>query len=403
MSGAVLLALAALPLAGPRTAPAPPIATVTISTPRGESRIPVVVGPNGAPMLPAGALATALSARLSVAGPWAELTVATLPFRFLLDAPFVLHADRVDPLAAAAYTAADTVYLPLEFVASVLPHTLVELYAWDPVAARLVERGPAVVRAPPVKRLPNGLLPGHVVVIDPGHGGVDPGNPGLYFPSGVHEKDVTLSVGTLLSDELRRRGIQVLMTRTTDTLINLRDRAPMCRDDCDLFLSVHVDALDPRQRRDYAKVSGFHTIIIGEENTEDSRRIARMENDAARYETPASGPNASALDFIVRDLQMNEHLREAAQLAALVQDDLSRVHPGTDRGVTQSNQLAVLNTAHRPAILVELGYSTNRSDARFMTSRAGQLKIADALADAVVSYLRGYERKTGAGTGTPVP
>ncbi|MGH7532960.1 MAG: N-acetylmuramoyl-L-alanine amidase family protein, partial [Gemmatimonadales bacterium] len=154
---------------------------------------------------------------------------------------------------------------------------------------------------------------------------------------------------------------------------------------------------------DYASVNGFHTIIIGEENTEDSRRIARMENDAARYETPTTGPNASALDFIVRDLQMNEHLREAAQLAALVQDDLSRVHPGTDRGVTQSNQLAVLNTAHRPAILVELGYSTNRSDARFMTSHSGQLKIADALADAVVSYLRGYERKTGVGAGASSP
>ena len=400
MIGAVALALTALGVPGATHAPAP-ITTITISTPRGESRIPVVVGPDGAPMLPAGALATALSARLSVSGPWAELTVATLPFRFLLGAPFVTHADRVDPLTASAYTSADTVYLPLEFVASVLPRTLIELYAWDAVAARLVERGPAVVRAPAVKRLPNGLLPGHLVVVDPGHGGVDPGNPGLYFPSGVREKDVTLSVGTLVADALRRRGIRVLMTRTADTLINLRDRAPMCRDDCDLFLSVHVDALDPRQRRDYGKVNGFHTIIIGEENTEDSRRIARMENDAARYETPTSGPNASALDFIVRDLQMNEHLREAAQLAALVQQDLSRVHPGTDRGVTQSNQLAVLNTAHRPAILVELGYSTNRSDAHFMTSHAGQQQIADALADAVVSYLRGYERKTGTGVGAP--
>ncbi|MGH7591904.1 MAG: N-acetylmuramoyl-L-alanine amidase family protein [Gemmatimonadales bacterium] len=359
MTGALALVLAALAAPGPRSVPAN-VTAVTISTPRGESRIPVVVGRDGAPMLPAGALATALSARLSVAGPWVELTVATLPFRFLLDAPFVSHADRVDPLAAPAYTAADTVYVPLEFVATVLPHTLVELYVWDPGAARLVERGPAAATRPDVKRLPNGLLPGHLVVVDPGHGGVDPGNPGLYFPSGVREKDVTLSVGTLLADALRRRGIRVLMTRTTDTLINLRDRAPMCRDDCDLFLSVHVDALDPRQRRDYASVNGFHTIIIGEENTEDSRRIARMENDAARYETPATGPNASALDFIVRDLQMNEHLREAAQLAALVQDDLSHVHPGTDRGVTQSNQLAVLNTAHRPAILVELGYSTNR-------------------------------------------
>jgi N-acetylmuramoyl-L-alanine amidase len=350
-------------------------------------------------MLPAGALASALGGRLALDGAWAQLTVATLPFRFLLDAPFVSHADQLDPLAAPAYAASDTLYVPLEFVTSVLPRVLFERYAWDPVAARLLERGPPAPRpVPAVKRLPNGLLPGHVVVVDPGHGGVDPGNPGLYFPGGLKEKDITLAVGLALADALRARGIKVVMTRTTDTLINLADRAPMCRDDCDLFLSVHVDALDPRRRRGFADVSGYHTIIIGEENTEDSRRVARMENDALRYEAPrASGTGATALDYIVRDLQMNEHLREAAELAALVQQDLAKVHPGQDRGVTQSNQLAVLNTAQRPAILVEMGYSTNRSDARFMASHAGQRKIADALADAVVSYLLDYERKTGMG------
>lgn len=350
-------------------------------------------------MLPAGTLADALGGHLSRDGAWVELTVATLPFRFLLNAPFVTHADQLDPLASSAYTVADTLYVPLQFVTSVLPRVLFERYVWDAPAARLVERGPPVARtAASARRLPNGLLPGHVVVIDPGHGGVDPGNPGLYFPNGLKEKDVTLAVGLALRDALVAQGIKVVMTRTTDTLINLRDRAPMCRSDCDLFLSVHVDALDPRHRRGFAEVSGYHTIIIGEENTEDSRRVARMENDALRYEAPeAPGKRGSALDYIVRDLQMNEHLREAAELAALVQKDLSRVHPGEDRGVTQSNQLAVLNTAQRPAILVEMGYSTNRSDARFMASRAGQRKIADALADAVVAYLRDYERKTGKG------
>ena len=393
--GALLLALlAAVPA---RAHPAFPDAVI-VTTPRGESRVPVIVGRGGAPMLPAGFLATALGGRLTVDGAWAELTVGTLPFRFLLDAPFVSHSDHIDPLAAPAYAAADTVYLPLEFVAAVLPRTLFERYAWDAVAERLLERGPPAPRPSAARRLPNGLLPGHVVVVDPGHGGVDPGNPGLYFPNGLKEKDITLAVGTALAEALRQRGIKALMTRSTDTLISLRDRAPMCHDDCDLFVSVHVDALDPRRRRGFADVSGFHTIIIGEENTEDSRRVARMENDALRYEAPVAPGRTSALDYIVRDLQMNEHLREAAELGALVQQDLAKVHPGVDRGVTQSNQLAVLNTAQRPAILVEMGYSTNRSDARFMTSSGGQRQIANALADAVVSYLLEYERRTGMGT-----
>src|SRR6185369_15542560 len=104
-------------------------------------------------------------------------------------------------------------------------------------------------------RLPNGLRPGHVVTVDPGHGGVDPGNPGLYFPRGTREKDVTLQVGLLLRAELRRRGIAVRMTRSTDTLIALGDRGGYCNNQCDLFVSLHVNSL-PR-RAGYTSVRGF--------------------------------------------------------------------------------------------------------------------------------------------------
>jgi N-acetylmuramoyl-L-alanine amidase len=364
--------------------------------------VPVVTGRDGAAMLPAAGLAAALGGRLSVADDWAELTIATLPFRFLLGAPFVAHADRLDPLIAPAYAAEDTVYVPLEFVASVLPRTLVERYAWDPVAARLVEKGPpAPPPPPPVRRLPNGLLPGHVVVIDPGHGGVDPGNPGLFFPGKLTEKDVTLAIGRLVAQDLSREGVKALMTRTTDTLIDLADRAPMCRDDCDLFLSLHVNSLD--RRRGYTEQRGYETYFLSEAKTEDAARTAQMENDAMRYEAPRSGgaQGGSALDFIFKDLQVNEHLRESARLAALVQDRLAAAQTGPDRGVKQAGFM-VLRTATRPAVLVEMGYSTNRADARLMTTTSGQRALAAAIATAVVDYLREYERKTGAG-GTAHP
>src|SRR6185436_20689850 len=102
-------------------------------------------------------------------------------------------------------------------------------YRWDARKARLVEVRSrtttlAGLAAADAARLPNGLRPGHVVAVDPGHGGVDPGNPGTFFPRGVREKNVTLQVGILLRDELKRRGIGVRMTRTTDTLIALGDR-----------------------------------------------------------------------------------------------------------------------------------------------------------------------------------
>ncbi|MFI5234391.1 MAG: N-acetylmuramoyl-L-alanine amidase [Gemmatimonadales bacterium] len=398
MIGLLVLLGALVPPRRPIVHPIP--AAILVATPRGQSRVPVILGRDGAPMLPAAGLAAALGARLAVADGWAEFTVATLPFRFLLGAPFVAHADRLDPLAAGAFAAADTVYLPLEFVASVLPRTLVERYSWDPVTARLLERGPVVPpRRPPPARLPNGLLPGHVVVIDPGHGGIDPGNPGLYFPHGLTEKDITLAVGRLVAQELERRGVHALMTRTTDTLISLRDRGPMCRADCDLFVSLHVNSLD--RRRGYTEQRGYETYFLSEARTEDADRTAKMENEAMRYEAPAAGAahGGSALDFIFRDLQVNEHLRESARLASLIQEHLAAAHTGPDRGVKQAGFM-VLTTASRPAVLVEMGYSTNRADASLMTSRSGQHALAGVIADAVVAYLLEYERKTSAGQET---
>ena len=370
---------------------------VTIATPRGETRLAVLVV-DGAPMLLAGPLAGALGGRLSVADGWVDVQIVTQSYRFLLGAPFLARGGepaQLLPLAAPALTRADSVLLPLEFVSVVLPRALAERYAWDPVAARLVERGPPpVTRAPAPQRLPNGLLPGHLVVIDPGHGGVDPGNPSLYFPRGMKEKDVTLAVGLLLRDELRRRGIQVRMTRTTDTLINLADRGPMCSAACDLFLSLHVNSL-PR-RRDYTKTRGYETYFLSEARTEDAAATARMENEAIRYEVDLDqgATGSDPLDFVFRDLLVNEHLRESARAAALMQDRLASAHTGPDRGVRQAN-FAVLRTARRPAILVEMGFSTNREDSRILSSRTGQRALARALADAVETYLKEYEQRSG--------
>jgi N-acetylmuramoyl-L-alanine amidase len=100
------------------------------------------------------------------------------------------------------------------------------------------------------------------------------------------------------------------------------------------------------------------------------------------------------LDFILKDLQLNEHLRESARAAELVQRKLGAVHTGESRGVKQAGFM-VLTTARRPAILVELGYSTNPEDGRFLTRRSSQKAMASALADAVLEYLGEYERKIG--------
>jgi len=372
---------------------------VTVAGSRGESRVPVRTDETGAPVVPAAILMAALDGSARVANGWAEVNLARQAFRFLVGAPLCVCGNRLQPLAAAASVTRDTLYLPFQFVAEILPTQPGNLYRYDVRRARLTVSGvperEVATRAPPPapeKLLPNGLRPGHSVTIDPGHGGIDPGNPGVFFPRGTREKDVTLQIGLLLRNELKRRGVGVQMTRTSDTLIALGDRGSYCTESCDLFVSLHVNSL--ARRPGYTDIRGFETYFLAEARTEDAARVAQMENEAVRFETGSQAAESGVgLDFILKDLQLNEHLRESARAAELVQRRLRGVHTGENRGVKQAGFM-VLTTARRPAILVELGYSTNPEDGRFLTSHASQKAIASALADAIVEYLLEYQRKT---------
>jgi N-acetylmuramoyl-L-alanine amidase len=371
---------------------------VTVAGVRGEARIPVQADETGAPVVPALVLMSALDGSATVVDGWADIRVARQAFRFLIGAPLCVCSNRLQPVAGSASVVRDTLYLPFQFVAEILPSSMGGAYRYDDRRARLSISGapdpPRTARAPtPTEtRLPNGLRPGHNVTLDPGHGGVDPGNPGVFFPRGTREKDVTLQVGLLLRNELKRRGVGVKMTRTTDTLIALGDRGSFCTESCDLFVSLHVNSL--ARRRGYTDIRGFETYFLAEARTEDAARVAQMENEAVRFETgPTSGEAGMGLDFILKDLQLNEHLRESARAAELIQRRLKAVHTGESRGVKQAGFM-VLTTARRPAILVEMGYSTNPEDGRFLTSHASQKAMASALADAIIEYLLEYQRKT---------
>jgi N-acetylmuramoyl-L-alanine amidase len=388
-----MLALLLILLAGgPGTAPT----SVVIVTPAGERRVAVTLEPSMGPLLPAGPVLSAVGGTSASDGVWATVMIGPSPFRFLLGAPVFSLAGRLYPLAAPATVRRDTLFLPLQFVSEALPRHLGTRFRWDAAASRLMDAGgppPVVtVAAPAPSSAPEGLRRAHRVTIDPGHGGVDPGNPGLYFPKGVREKDVNLQVGLLLREELKRRGVEVTMTRTRDTLIDLRHRGRYCADQCDLFVSLHVNSL-PR-RTGYTAVRGFETYFLAEARTEDAARVARMENEAVRFDQDQDDADgAGGLDFILKDLQLNEYLRESARAAELVQDHVGKVHDGGSRGVKQAGFM-VLTTARRPAILFEMGYSTNRADARVMSEPGSQRRLARSIADAVMAYLIEYERKT---------
>lgn len=382
---------------------APPPRQLQISSDRGVQRIVLRIEPNLGALVPLPPLVRAVGGTVEISAPWLTWRTPVGQFRFLAGAPLVDDGNGLRPLPAPVLAWGDTFYLPLAFVAEVLADPARKGWTWNPSSATLAAGAtvsPLVARPEPARSgtataiaPTTGLRSGHRVTIDPGHGGTDPGNPGMFFPDGLREAHVTLAVSLLVREELQRLGVNVTMTRTTDTLINLGHRAPRyCRDDCDLFVSIHVNDLP--KRGNYTAVRGFETYFQAEARTADAARVAAMENEAIRYEVPTAQDEVQGLAFILRDLQTNEFLRESGRAAELVQAALGGVHDGVDRGVKQAN-FAVLNTARRPAILVELGFATNREDARIMTTATGQRSLARALAGAIVKYLGEFDRRSG--------
>lgn len=338
-------------------------------------------------------LAPALPVTVREDGP-GRFVVSVFDVRMTLadQVPFARVGASVIPLAGAPVVDRGALLVPLQVVAEVLPRLAPTRLAFDPVRGELrVIGAPSSTASRPASRTRTKRR----VVVDAGHGGPDDGMTG---PIGarrkIREKDITLAVSLELAKSLRRAGVEVVMTRTTDTLIGLYDRGPIANDrGGDLFLSIHVNAANMRWSRP-GDARGFETYFLAEAKTEDERRVAQMENEAIRFETTAQAPRNDPLSFIIRDMAQNEHLRESQELAAAIQGALGRIHPGPSRGVKQAG-FVVLTTAFMPAVLVEIGFGTNAAEARYLTTQANQREIADAIAAATMEYLDRYERRLG--------
>jgi N-acetylmuramoyl-L-alanine amidase len=255
-----------------------------------------------------------------------------------------------------------------------------------------------VVAAPPVaQRRPRAsVMPARkIVVIDAGHGGPDRGMTGpIGSPIWFTEKDVTLSVAAKIATVLRARGVDVLMTRTTDTLIALADRGRIANSNHgDVFISIHCNAPGSNNAAG-ARERGFETYFLAEAKTEDERRVQDMENESVKFETGANAPKGDPLNFIITDMAQNEHLRESSDLAQTIQQGLIDVHPGPNRGVQQAN-FAVLRGSYMPAVLVEIGFGSNQSEATFLSDQANQRALARNIAESVIAYLAHYDSRIG--------
>lgn len=415
--------------------PAPVPGQLLVRAAGREVTVPVVAT-NAGPALRADLVAASLggSVRAAANGHW-ELALPGVSFDVAEQVPFARTGADVVPLAVAPFRDGDRLYVPFQLVSEHLPARgtgimydarlgELRLFGRPPLGGGTVVGTPVVTRPRPggstqrqnpragaressrdVEALPVRAATGRIrlrerrrVVVDAGHGGVDRGMSGpIGGGTKIYEKDITLAVSRRLAAALRERGIDVVMTRTADTLIGLYDRGPLANaSKADLFLSIHVNAANMRWKAPGA-ARGFETYFLAEAKTEDARRVEQMENAVVRFETEVDASKGDPLSFIINDMAQNEHLRESSDLAEAIQGALGGAHPGPSRGVKQAN-FAVLRTAFMPAVLVELGFGTNREDAALLASRRGQERLADAIADATLEYLARYERRVGGGS-----
>jgi N-acetylmuramoyl-L-alanine amidase len=184
-------------------------------------------------------------------------------------------------------------------------------------------------------------------------------------------------------------NLEVYLTRTGDTLVPIWRRGELATewkgDRYGVFLSIHANALpgSPGTR-------GFETYFLSEARTEHERRVAALENAAAELEEEGEGPEeVHDMSFILSELRNLDTQHWSALLAEFVQEELAAIHPGPNRGVKQG-PLAVITNTLMPAVLVEVGFLSNRDEERLLTQSAFQEETARALAAAIGEFFGRY-------------
>lgn len=228
---------------------------------------------------------------------------------------------------------------------------------------------------------------GHrVVVLDPGHGGKDPGARGL---SDVEEKRITLAVARLAAARLRRLDptLKVLLTRGGDSYVALADRTAFANaKGADLFVSIHVNAADN------ADSSGIETYTLNNSNDRATKRLAALENGLS--ETGVERDDKD-LAWIVSDLLQTGKEGESIALAESLQREtlrsLRRRWADTESLGVKKGPFFVLVGAYMPCALVETGFLTHPGEATRLSTQAYQEALADGIARGVLAFLSSGE------------
>jgi len=229
------------------------------------------------------------------------------------------------------------------------------------------------------------------VVIDPGHGGRDPGAIGAT----AKEKDINLAVALKLGQLITQnhQDVKVVYTRNRDRFVELDERANIAnKNKADLFISIHTNAVKN------TSIRGAETFTLGLARTDENLQVAMRENAAILMEDDymqkyeGFDPKSSE-SYIIFEFMQNKHMEQSISLASEIQKCFVACKR-SDRGVRQAGFL-VLRKTSMPSVLVELGFITHKEEERYMKSTDGQNNLAKAIGDAFTKYKREYDRKRG--------
>jgi len=218
-----------------------------------------------------------------------------------------------------------------------------------------------------------------LVVIDPGHGGVDPGATG---PDGLYEKTIVLSVGLHLRDALLASGaVDVMMTRDSDVYVRLLDRVALARDQgADLLVSLHADTVPE------AYVQGASVYVVSEvASDQQAALLASRENEADRIAGVPVPSSEDPLFDVLLGLARERTLAESEAAAGFILEAMGEVM-GLVNNARRHASFVVLKAPDVPSVLVELGYLSNPEEARFLADPANHQAVARGLAAGIVGY-----------------
>ncbi|MDX1619288.1 MAG: N-acetylmuramoyl-L-alanine amidase [Balneolaceae bacterium] len=225
-----------------------------------------------------------------------------------------------------------------------------------------------------------------VVVIDPGHGGHDPGTIGY---RGAKEKNVVLDIAKKLGNYINEYlpEVTVVYTREDDSFVGLEERGKIAnKAEGDLFVSIHCNGLRDRNAR------GTEVYFLGLHRSEEAFEVMKKENSVVRLEEDTSRTRElTEEDLLIYELANSGYIATSEKLAGMMEyqfDDRAQRH---SRGVKQAGFI-VLFHASMPAILVETGFLTNPGEQRYLTSDYGQSIIASAIFRAIRNYKLEYEK-----------